>query len=445
MSSRSNATPNTRLKELRRARGLTQKCLADLIQVSLNTERDWEYGRIALPRIRQLKALSDTLNVPMGQLGFAALHQPVEDAIDLSSDLYEHAALSQALLIFCDDEQMKRRSFTLLTGAALVSPATQHLATPLSDPTTHDGSRMQITDELVDGLDEVNGWLRGMDDLVGGVTLLQVTRDQLHLVTDLANNGRYGERISRRLHSTLAELLRTAGWQSFDTGHPAQAQHLWLTALRAAHEAGDHALGANILGWMSDQAKEINVADAIPLAEAALQTYRGSDPKVHTLLQLQAAKAYGYSRDLTACRRAIDACFDSWGKVSQNEDAPSWTYWIDERAIHTRAAGFSYYAMGKWTQAQEHLQTALALHNPKQMRDHGLCYTMLAISQLAQRDVEQACANANKAIDLFAGRIESTQCVNYLNHFTRKLDRYRASPTARQFMEKTRGLKTTAT
>jgi transcriptional regulator with XRE-family HTH domain len=87
MSARSNVIPNTRLRELRRARGFTQKGLADLIQVSLDTERDWEYGRIALPRIRQLKALSDILGVPMGQLGFVGLGQPGDDAIDVAIQL----------------------------------------------------------------------------------------------------------------------------------------------------------------------------------------------------------------------------------------------------------------------------------------------------------------------------------------------------------------------
>jgi hypothetical protein len=100
--------------------------------------------------------------------------------------------------------------------------------------------------------------------------------------------------------------------------------------------------------------------------------------------------------------------------------------------------------MGKWTQAQEHLGTALALDKPNYVRDNALCHTMLAISQLAQRDVEQACANANKAIDLFGGCIESTQCVNYLNRFIRKLDRFQASPAARQFIERMRSLKTAA-
>ncbi len=131
MSARTNVTPNTRLRELRRARGFTQKRLADLIQVSLDTERDWEYGRIALPRIRQLKALSDTLGVPMGQLGFAGLGQPVEEAIDLSRAPYGYATLSRILPVFCDDAQMERRSFTLLTGTTLTEPVTRYLSRPV--------------------------------------------------------------------------------------------------------------------------------------------------------------------------------------------------------------------------------------------------------------------------------------------------------------------------
>jgi transcriptional regulator with XRE-family HTH domain/tetratricopeptide (TPR) repeat protein len=444
MSVRSNVTPNTRLRELRRARGFTQQCLADLIQVCLDTERDWEYGRIALPRIRQLKALSDVLGVPMGQLGFAGLGQPVDDAIDLSSEPFGYPAMWHALSILCDDEQVQRRAFTLLTGTALMEPVTQYLAAaPFDLPSQHSRS-IQITDELVDNLDGVNGWLRGMDDLVGGGTLLQVAQNQIRLLNDLLNNGTYRQRVGLRLHSSIAELLRLAGWMSFDIGHHAKAQHLWLTALRAAHAAGDHALAAHILGFMAHHAQQVSVVDAVPLAEAARKAYRGNNHAVDAILHMRAAEAHGNLGNLTAHHRAIDACFNSWSKVRSSDEKPPWAYWISERAIHFHAGGVGYYAMGKWTQAQEHLGTALALDKPNYVRDNALCHTMLAISQLAQRDVEQACANANKALDLFGGCIESTQCVNYLNRFIRKLGRFQASPAARQFIERMRSLKTAA-
>lgn len=432
--------PNETLRELRRARGLTQQKLADLIQVSRSTERRWEHGHIQRPHIGQLKNLAHALGVSMDELGFGSINPTIIESINLVGDPFAGSAMSRALAVLCDDEQVQRRSFTLLTGTALMEPVTRYLAAPPSSLNESSGAGRRITDEFVDGLDAVNSRLRVMDDWVGGQRLLQVAHGQTRLVSDVLNNSSYTAQVGRRLHANIADLLRISAYVSFDVGRYAQAQQLWITALRAAHLAGDHALAANILGWMSDGATQIEAGNAVPLAQAALTAYRGNDPKVRAILQLQAAKAYGYSHDLTACRRTIDAAFDSLSKVGHGDHPPEWAYWIGERAIHTRAAGFSYYAMGKWPQAERHLQTALELRDPNQMRDHALCYTMLATTQLHRRDVEQACSNAHQTIDLFGGRIESAQCMRELNRFTCQLGCYRANPVARDFIERVRSL-----
>jgi hypothetical protein len=96
--------------------------------------------------------------------------------------------------------------------------------------------------------------------------------------------------------------------------------------------------------------------------------------------------------------------------------------------------------MGKWSQAEHHLEIALEMNKANLVRDNTLCYTMLAITQLHRRDMEQACSSAHKAIDLLGGWIKSAQCTKHLHRFTRKLDSYRSSPIARDFIERMRSL-----
>jgi hypothetical protein len=56
----------------------------------------------------------------------------------------------------------------------------------------------------------------------------------------------------------MVVLMPSAGWAAFDAGNPAVAQRFWLAGLRASHEAGSPALGANILRCMAEQSTSGN-------------------------------------------------------------------------------------------------------------------------------------------------------------------------------------------
>ena len=96
-----------------------------------------------------------------------------------------------------------------------------------------------------------------MDDELGGSQLLELVTNHLRVAVHLARDRSYSSSTGKRLHSVIGELLRLAGWVSFDNGHHAMAQRYWVAALHAAHAAGDRGLGANILGFMSCQAKRL--------------------------------------------------------------------------------------------------------------------------------------------------------------------------------------------
>src|SRR5262249_30725320 len=146
---------------------------------------------------------------------------------------------------------------------------------------------------LVEHVEHLTEELRRMDDQFGGGAVLEIAKGHVRHVLEMIDNGQYSDTVGRRLYGATAELMRLGGWLSFDAGQHAQAQRFWLAGLRCAHVASDRATGANILGCMSDQAKDLSrYGEAVRLAEAARHGYPGASPKVSAILHLRAADAY---------------------------------------------------------------------------------------------------------------------------------------------------------
>ncbi|WP_069162856.1 hypothetical protein [Nocardia altamirensis] len=186
---------------------------------------------------------------------------------------------------------------------------------------------------IVDQLDLIVGSLRRQDDDGGADALLLLIRTDLRRVVQLLQHSRYSDTVGRRLHSNAAELLRLAGWVSFDAGRHAKARRYWLAALRVAREAGDHALAANILGFLSCQAKDIqHPREAVALAECARSEYRGASPRVLAILDLRAAEAHATDGSTAGCRRAIDSAFTHLD--TSITIAPDWSYWLNVGHAH---------------------------------------------------------------------------------------------------------------
>ncbi|WP_141578822.1 hypothetical protein [Actinomadura sp. WMMA1423] len=165
----------------------------------------------------------------------------------------------------------------------------------------------------------------------------------LRYVTTLLHHSRYDDTSGRRLHSTAAELLRLAGFVAFDDGQHGLAQRYWVAGLHAAHTAGDRALGANVIGFMSCQAKDLDGGrEAVLLAQTARTGYPGASNRVTAILELRAAEAHANDQTATTARRAtdirrsIDAAFDALSTDSPTGD-PGWSYWMTTTHAHGQA------------------------------------------------------------------------------------------------------------
>ncbi len=343
-----------------------------------------------------------------------------------------------AITEVAEPDAMKRRVFLQLVGGALTEPALEWLlARPAEDIESSAGRR--ILHHHVDGVEKITAQLRRMDDQFGGGTVLDLVQAHIRYVLTLLRNHRYTASVGTRLHGAAAELLRLAGWLSFDAGHQAQAQRYWLAALRGAHAADDRALGANILGFMSCQAKDLKrYGEATKLAEAARHGYPGASPRVTAILSLRAAEAYSQTGEVAECTNAIDTAYEAVRATPHDSD-PDWSYWLNEAQVNAQA-GYCFLRLEDWHRSQSHLRTALRLQDDACSREASLRQALLAMTYARQGDPEQASEVGARAVDLLADDVNSQRCVGHVRRLQRSLAPYRKVASVADFDERVNGL-----
>ncbi|MFJ4966028.1 hypothetical protein ACIP6P_26885 [Streptomyces sp. NPDC088729] len=353
----------------------------------------------------------------------------------------------RALHTFTDAEGVHRRRMLQVLGTSITTPAHEWLlAQPAEAVTRSTGT--SITIEAVDHLDEITAGLRRLDDHGSGEQLLTLIREHLRYVTTLLDTRRYTDTVGRRLHATAAELLRLGGFTAFDTGQHGLAQQYFLAALRSAHTAGDQALGANILGFMSCQAKDLglgNGREAVLLAETARAGYPGASGAVRAILALRAAEAYANDPTLSTARRAaethraIDDAFNSLDDPTPSHGSPSWSYWMSPSQAHAQA-GYSNLRIGDHLRARHHLRRSLQPQEGTYSREEALRDILLASTyqQQPRPDLAQALVHGNRAVDALTGEVDSPRCVGHLARLVSGLSPYRRSRGVAEFIGRTR-------
>jgi hypothetical protein len=407
------------------------------------TPYKWVTGDVPRPPWRALTAalLSEVLHRPVTT---AELGWPADDLEYAAADAglalpWDAAGTLRALRTVTHAGAMDRRLFLMLLGSTATAPAHEWLiAHPATGTARAAGARVPM--QVVDHLDQITAQLRRMDDQLGGGPLLNLVHEHLRYVTALLDQRAYTDTVGKRLHTAAAELLRLAGFLCFDSGLHARAQRYWIAALRAAHTAGDRALGANILGFWSCQAKDIGqTRQAVTLAETARTGYRGATPAITAILELRAAEAHANEQVPTPTRRAIDAAFTALDNGASSSGPPDWCYWMDQAQAHAQA-GYCYLRLGDSTRARSHLRHGLTLQDATYTREGALRHVLLATTYLQDdnAELEQALAHGTRAIDALSGEVDSARCIGHLSRLVDALGTYRRSPGVTEFIERAR-------
>ena len=330
---------------------------------------------------------------------------------------------------------MDRRIFLLLSGSALTQPALEWLVATQSGELLGWAGR-RLRDEHLAGVEEITGRLRRMDDQGAGSAVLDLVRGQTQHVLDLLRNYRYDTTTGLRLHAAAAELLRLAGWLSFDAGQHAVAQRYWIAALRGAHAAGDRALGANVLSFMSCQAKDLGrLGEAIRLAEAALRGCEGASPRVAAILNIRLAVAQAKTQDTTSTRVSIDRAREALRTAPPESGEPDWSYWMDDAQLAADTAGCHLW-LADWDRAERHYTAAIRRQADPRSRESVLRHAELARALAGKGEPEHACQVAGTAVDLLTDDVESVRCVGVVRTACDALRPYRRLPAVRDLTDR---------
>jgi len=347
---------------------------------------------------------------------------------------WTRAGSLSALTDAMENGLLDRRGFLALTGSTLVGLADAWASIePGKLAAALDGRR--VDDELVSWFERQLPELWRLDDLTGGDTAYGLAETHLRTIVGMLRHGAYTEAQGQRLYRLAAELCRFTGWASFDAGHHAAAQRYWHAGLRAAHTAGDHALGGYVLSNLALQAVYTGDGrDAVALLETARDHVDGrASSNVQAMLAAWQARAHavvGDARRSARTLREADDLFDG----DHREDDPAWLYWMCRPSL-TAEAGRGFLLLGQPDTAAELLTEGTVALASDASRDRVLYLASLAEARIQERDIEHACAHAGEALSL-AADLQSQRCMDLVTEVRDRLTEHRSVPQVGDFLDR---------
>src|SRR6266508_867967 len=161
--------------------------------------------------------------------------------------------------------------------------------------------------------------------------------------------------------------------------------------LRAAEHAGNDAMAAHVLGWMSYLASTTtHPHEGIRIADAALQR-AAKTPSRRLRASLARMKAHAHARagEARGCEQALGQAATDLAAADPADD-PEFIYSFDE-AVLLAHAGIVNVLLQQPAQAQAALERSLTMFDPTCVRDRAFHLTWLAAGHVAAREIPQAC------------------------------------------------------
>ena len=442
---------NSRLRELREARGWTQQELAEQLArlawleygermgVNADMVSKWErgHGRPG-PRYRKLYCL--LFDVSLGDLGLgltdkrsatastvdASLLGSLGGAASLLDQLGPAGAILQPKMFDAwKDELMQRRALLKLMS---LTPAATLAA---------EGGRSRSgkpTPEVVRDLDHLAGRYQQLYHSTAPAALITPVVAHLDTVAELLRDNPTPA-LRRRLLVNRARVATLAGRLAFfDLEEPLTARGYYNLSLEAAREAGDHLQSAAALGHVA----------FIPAAEhsftAALDYLRGAahhvtkqpHGPVASWLAAVESEMHTNAGSTTAALAAVDRAHEAYARPGLTADLP-WFDYYDE----TRLAGFEGYATlrgGKLDASREALTGALRTLPRDAVKQRAVFLVDLATVELHGGDLDEACRLAGRAADQLHQAGYATGA-DRLREFRSAVDRWKTSPAVRMLDE----------
>jgi hypothetical protein len=315
---------------------------------------------------------------------------------------------------------MGRRDFLTITGTAVSSLAAAW-ASGHHDALVqaHDGKR--ISEDLVVFLENSAQHLAGLSTEERQYTPALLDA-HLVTVTELLENGRCTPALGLRLHTLAASLSQTVAWHAFDLRRHTQASQNWVAGLHNAYAAGDHDMGAGLLGDLAYQAAwRRDHTTAANILNHALT--RAQNPAARCLLQLRLARtlaARGDQSERRAVLRALTAAEQHLNDAGT--DRPTWCAWVSEADLAVDS-GQALLDLGDVGRAHQLISEGERLLPPARDKTKGVFLAYRAASYLDLKEPEPAAAAATQSL-LLARRIGAPRCVRLVDDLLPRFQPY---------------------
>nr|WP_211125932.1 helix-turn-helix transcriptional regulator [Streptomyces yatensis] len=374
---------NENLISALRESGLTQTALADAVNTHLHrdghegtvsdrTVRNWLTGKTRWPHSRQRAALGAVFGCTAEELGFVppAPRCPATEP----------------------EDPVRRRNFlTATTGT------TAAVAVPL------------IAQHSV-GTSDVIRLRSGLDALVA-VDAARGGHDELeHMAlagaAETLEKQKLGasQRIRQRLFGVAADYMSMAAWSAIDAKRTDRARSLLDRTLYLAGMAKDSVAELDAWNLYSMLARQCDAyTEGVDSGYAAQATaIARRDPFYASLAHARTALAHSTLGDRQAALRSLGCAQEALGKASMDDPRPSWTAFYGPAELLAMTA-IVRDRIGEPAEAEAASHKALATIPEQFRRNRALATARLALTQLHQRDIDQACATASTVFDLMAG------------------------------------------
>ncbi|MCQ8836188.1 hypothetical protein, partial [Streptomyces malaysiensis] len=273
------------------------------------------------------------------------------------------------------------------------------------------------------GIRAVTEMFRDADNRHGGVLSRRAVIAQMADAIAMLDSCSYTQATGRELFSAVADLGSVAGWMSFDAGMHKSAQKLFITALHAASEGADKAVGAHILQCMARQMSHLaHYNDALDLV--ALAQYGGrrqTSPATKSMLASLEARFNAILGHLDESERAAGRAEELFTLINPDEEPPHMAFF--DTAELSATLGVAHQIAARKSQGPHRtrradksldlLEHALSLRPIHRTRSKAFDHLALARTHLVVSEIGGAHHETDMALTLF-GTISSKRVADRL-------------------------------
>lgn len=397
----------THLAQLRRARGMSQRQLAESLgtvsgvpSVTRHEVSRWERGgRIPAS---WLPLLAREFGVPQRELERAA---------------------AVARGGWCEP------------GPAVASTLAELLPPPgaLPAPSASGGRRVGYS-EVSDLASRVHG-LRLADDVLAGGDLVAPAFREFDAATKLYRGSSHSETVGHALLVQIGELAQIAGWIASDAGRWSQAQRVYTTGLTAARQAGDAPLAGHLLGSLAYQLSNTGQERrGLALARTALAEAGPHAPaKTRALFFDRVAWAHARTGEAKPALRALVDAHEALATDSGDATAaPQWAYWVNDSELDVMDARV-YTELRRPLRAVPLLTEVMSRYDATHARETALYRSWLTVALTDANEPEQAAAEGRHVLEL-SGGVASERTAARCRTVLRRLSDFPTVPQAAELL-----------